>query len=95
MKKITIYTKNWCPYSVRAKALLSRKGLSYTNIDVTYDSKLEREMQERSGRTSVPQIFVGEAHVGGYDDLIKYVSEHGIADAVTDKHVLAFDRMRA
>lgn len=64
-----IYFKSWCPYSQRALALLNEKGVEYTAIDVTEDVPREIEMRERTGRTSVPQVFIDGFHVGGYDDL--------------------------
>ncbi|MDJ0918462.1 MAG: glutaredoxin 3 [Woeseiaceae bacterium] len=70
MTNVTIYTKNYCPYCTRAKALLDRKGIAYDEIDVTYDEALQSEMKERSQRRTVPQIFVGEQHIGGSDDLV-------------------------
>ncbi len=69
MQYAEIYFKDWCPYSQRALRLLDDKGVNYTAIDVTDDVQREREMRERSGRTSVPQIFIGDRHVGGFDDL--------------------------
>ena len=69
MTNVTIYTKDYCPYCKRAKALLDRKGIAYHEIDVTYDEALQEEMMTRSQRRTVPQIFVGERHIGGSDDL--------------------------
>ncbi len=69
MTKPEIYFKSWCPYSQRALALLDSKGIDYTPIDVTTDTVREAEMRERAGRTSVPQIFVGDRHLGGFDDI--------------------------
>ena len=69
MSDIVIYSKSWCGYCHRAKALLSEKGQTFTEIDVELEPGKEAEMVERAKRTSVPQIFVGETHVGGYDDL--------------------------
>ena len=70
MPKITIYTTPICPYCVRAKALLKRKGVAYKEIDVGYDAERRGEMIQRAnGRMTVPQIFVGATHVGGNDDL--------------------------
>ncbi len=69
MKRIEIYTKDWCGFSVRAKALLDAKGLDYHEIDVTEDSVREREMIARSGRLTVPQVFIDGEPVGGSDDL--------------------------
>ena len=74
MTNVTIYTKDYCPYCKRAKALLDRKGTAYTEIDVTHDESLQAEMMVRSQRRTVPQIFVGNLHIGGSDDLI--AAEH-------------------
>ena len=81
MQYAEIYFKDWCPYSQRALQLLDDKGVNYTAIDVTDDVQREREMRERSGRTSVPQIFVGDRHVGGFDDLYA-LDEAGELDAL-------------
>jgi glutaredoxin 3 len=70
MTNVTIYTKYYCPYCKRAKALLDRKGIAYHEIDVTYDEALQEEMMELSQRRTVPQIFFGEQHIGGSDDLL-------------------------
>ena len=69
MPKVEIYTKTWCPFSVRAKELLDRKGVHYREIDVTTDSMRELEMVIRSERHTVPQIFIDDQHIGGSDDL--------------------------
>ena len=69
MARVEIYTKSWCPFSVHAKALLDRKGVNYEEIDVTTDSLRELEMLNRSGRRTIPQIFIDDHHVGGSDDL--------------------------
>jgi glutaredoxin 3 len=70
MKPVTIYTTRTCPYCRRAKALLAKKGVALEEIDVTYDGALREEMTRKAGgRTSVPQIWIGELHVGGCDDL--------------------------
>jgi len=69
MSKVQIYTTDWCPYCSAAKSLLSDKGIPYDEIDVT-DPDLRAEMMQRAnGRRTVPQIFIGERHVGGYDDM--------------------------
>ena len=70
MPKVEIYTKSWCPFSTRARAHLDFKGVFYEEIDVTTDSIREKEMVNRSARTSVPQIFIDGQHVGGSDDLL-------------------------
>jgi len=70
MADITIYTTMLCPYCYRAKGLLKQKGASYTEIDVGMDANKRQEMTERAhGRRTVPQIFIGDTHVGGCDDL--------------------------
>jgi glutaredoxin 3 len=66
---VTIYTTPWCGYCARAKALLTRKGVAYTEIDVEGRRELREQMIARSGRRTVPQVFIGEHHVGGSDDL--------------------------
>lgn len=68
MPEITIYTKPTCPYCVRAKALLTRKGARFTEIDVSNPAD-QRAMAHKAGRSTVPQIFIGGKHVGGCDDL--------------------------
>lgn len=68
--EIIIYTKDYCPYCVRAKNLLDSKRLEYKEIDITTNESLQQEMLSRShGRKTVPQIFIGDHHVGGCDDL--------------------------
>ncbi len=68
--KIEIYTGKPCPYCDMAKELLTRKGVSYQEIEVTHDDQKRQEMQERAmGRRTVPQIFINGKHIGGYDDL--------------------------
>ncbi len=70
MPKITIYTTPICPYCVRAKSLLKKKGAPFEEIDVFMDSAARDEMESKSnGRRTVPQIFIGSQHVGGCDDL--------------------------
>ena len=70
MKLVTIYTTRTCGYCRRAKQLLTRKGVAFEEIDVTFDDARREEMTARAGwRTSGPQIWIGEQHVGGCDDL--------------------------
>ena len=68
MRPVTVYTRAYCPYCTRALALLERKGAPVTEIDASCPQK-RQEMIDRSGRWTFPQIFVGETHVGGCDDL--------------------------
>lgn len=65
-----MYTTAICPYCVAAKNFLKQRGASYTEVRVDLDLARRQEMLERTRRTSVPQIFVGDTHVGGYDDLV-------------------------
>ena len=70
MSKVKIYTTPICPYCVRAKSLLKKKGAEFEEIDVFMDSGARQEMESKSnGRRTVPQIFIGEQHIGGCDDL--------------------------
>ena len=70
MAHTEIYFKSWCPYSQRALTLLESKGVDYEAIDLTHNAdELEQEMRDRSGRASVPQIFIDGRHIGGYDDM--------------------------
>jgi len=70
MPPVDIYTTRWCPYCAMAKALLKRKGVVFTEIDVSGDDSRRHEMIERAnGRYTVPQIFIGPVHVGGSDEL--------------------------
>lgn len=66
---IEMYATDWCPYCTRARRLLEGKGATWREIDVDASSEARAQMRERSKRTSVPQIFIGGRHVGGYDDL--------------------------
>ena len=67
--EVVIFTKTPCGYCNRARRLLSERGIAYTEIPVDRDPQQERIMRERSGRETVPQVFIGEHHVGGYTDL--------------------------
>ena len=78
MGKTEIYTKNYCPFCHRAKELLEIKGVSFVEYDVTDDPELERQMRQRAGRHTVPQIFIDENHIGGCDDLFALDEEGGL-----------------
>jgi glutaredoxin 3 len=70
MQPVEIYTTGFCPYCIAAKALLKRKGVTFTEIPVGGDAGRRQEMIDRAnGRMTVPQIFIGSTHVGGSDDL--------------------------
>ncbi|MCY1300520.1 Glutaredoxin 3 [compost metagenome] len=69
MSQVTVYTKQHCPYCLNAKSLLARKGVAAIEIDVETSPQRLAEMLQRSQRRTVPQIFIGDRHVGGFDDL--------------------------
>jgi len=69
MPKVVVYSTNVCPYCVRAKSLLLRKGVEFEELNIDQDMNLMAEMLERSQRRTVPQIFIDDFHVGGYDDM--------------------------
>jgi glutaredoxin 3 len=71
MTEVTVYTTSTCPYCRNAKALLNSKNITFKEINVERDMKLRTEMMEKSGRRTVPQIFIGKHHVGGFDDMAK------------------------
>ena len=66
---VVMYTTSWCPYCERARRLLQRKNVAFSEIDVESAPEKRAEMQQKSGRRTVPQIFIGNTHVGGSDDL--------------------------
>ncbi|MCX2796237.1 glutaredoxin 3 [Microbulbifer thermotolerans] len=70
MQDVVIYTTRFCPYCIAAKRLLDGKGVKYREISVDGNPQLRAEMAEKAGRRTVPQIWIGERHVGGCDDLI-------------------------
>ena len=79
MAKFRIYTTPICPYCARAKALLTRKGVTFEEVDVYMDAAARKEMLETSrGKRTVPQIFIGERHIGGCDDLHALEAEGGL-----------------
>ena len=70
MAHVTIYTRPFCGYCARALKLLKDKGADFTEIEAGMDPKLRQEMIDKSGRTTFPQIFVAEQHIGGCDDML-------------------------
>ncbi|WP_151718889.1 glutaredoxin 3 [Gemmobacter serpentinus] len=79
MKTVEIYTTPTCPYCLAAKRLLTKKGVAFTEIDVSRDPDLRLAMTDRAGgRRTVPQIFIGGQHVGGSDDLHALDAEGGL-----------------
>jgi glutaredoxin 3 len=85
---VTLYTTRFCPYCIRARSLLDDKGVVYNDIAVDNDPRLRREMMARSGRTTVPQIWVGEQHIGGCDELLM-LEHQGLLDGFLERVRLA------
>ena len=77
---ITMYSTRFCPYCIRARFLLDSKQADYTDISVDARPELRREMIEKSGRRTVPQIWIGDRHVGGYDDLARLEQQGELDD---------------
>lgn len=75
MQPVTIYSKIWCPFCQRAKALLTQVGAAFDEIDIEAQPERRAEMIERSGQRTVPQIWVGDTHVGGCDELFAFQRE--------------------
>jgi len=78
MANVEIYTKATCPFCHRAKALLSQKGVNFKEIAIDGNAELREKMIERSGRTTVPQIFIDAQHIGGCDDLFALDGRDGL-----------------
>ena len=68
-QRVVLYGTPWCPYCVRARELLASKGVDFDDIPVHTDPEVRAQMEERSGRRTVPQIFFGDRRIGGFDDL--------------------------
>jgi glutaredoxin 3 len=68
---VTLYLSEWCPHCQRARGLLTQKKVAFNEINVEEDAKFREEMIARSNRRTVPQIFIGDRHVGGCDDLLQ------------------------
>lgn len=85
MRNATVYTSAICPYCVAAKNFLRSKGIGYEEVRIDLDADRRREMLERSQRTSVPQIFFGDVHVGGFDDLVAAERSGALARILEDQ----------
>ena len=83
---VVMYSTRFCPYCMRARSLLDSKQVRYTDIGVDGRPELRREMTERSGRYTVPQIWIGEQHVGGYDDLALLEQQGRLDELLTAAH---------
>jgi glutaredoxin 3 len=81
MKEVTIYTTKVCPYCIRALRLLSRKEIPYKNIDVNKNQELFEKIKKKTGSDTVPQIFIGEEFIGGYDEM-KQLKKEGKLDSM-------------
>jgi len=79
MARVVMYTTQYCPYCVRAKALLRHKGVAFEEMDVSSDDELRQKMVEASGRRTVPQIFIDDKPIGGFDEL-KALDDEGELD---------------
>jgi glutaredoxin 3 len=81
--EVMMYTTPICPYCAAAKALLKKKGVSVREVDIAGNAAQREEMMQRTGRRTVPQIFIGERHVGGFDDLAA-LDQRGELDTLLD-----------
>ncbi len=81
--RVVMYTASWCPYCARARSLLEEKGVAFEEIDVDTVPQARDEMLKKSGRGSVPQIFIGATHVGGCDDLYALESAGSLDSMLT------------
>ncbi len=81
-KDIVIYTKNYCPYCKRAVAFLERNNLEFKEVDVTFDQSLFDPVMEKSGSRTVPQLFVDDVFIGGYDDMVALKKEGKINETL-------------
>ncbi len=82
MKTVEIYTRWWCGYCRMAKALLNKEGIKFDEIDVTFNNEKKLEMIERSGRRTVPQIFIKNEAIGGYSELALLSTKIKLSDLV-------------
>jgi glutaredoxin 3 len=76
--KVVMYVTDWCPYCMRARSLLAAKGVAVEEIDVELSPHVREEMRARSGRDTVPQIFIGDRHIGGSDELQALDADGGL-----------------
>lgn len=84
--KVVMYATRWCPYCARARRLLQSKGIEFEEIDVEDRPEARAEMIERSGRRTVPQIFIGSRHIGGSDDLYALDASGGLDPLLEADH---------
>jgi glutaredoxin 3 len=84
--KVQFYATSWCPYCTRARQLLAAKGVEIEEIDVDARPGARAEMVARSGRSSVPQIFINQTHIGGCDDLVALEVAGGLDPLLQEMH---------
>lgn len=84
MKQIIMYCTAWCPYCIRADRLLTRKGVAFKKISVEGKPEVFEEMSRKTGRDTVPQIYIGDFHVGGFDDLVELDMAGRLDDLLAD-----------
>jgi glutaredoxin 3 len=84
--KVEVYATGWCPYCSRARQLLASKGVTIEEIDVDAHPQAREEMAARSGRRTVPQIFINQIHIGGCDDLIALNDAGGLDPLLQEKN---------
>lgn len=86
MARVTMYSTVWCPFCVRAEALLHSKGVSEIDkIDIGHDDAKREAMIALTGRRTVPQVFIGDTHVGGFDDLDALNQDGGLDSLLSEK----------
>ena len=85
MSKVMMYCTAWCPYCIRAEQLLGRKGVDVKKIRVDKQPERFEEMVEKTGRNTVPQIYIGDFHVGGYDDMVELDMEGRLDELLAGK----------
>lgn len=84
MKPVTIYTTRYCPFCIRAKSLLDAEGVSYQEIAVDGDSSAREQLRQKSGQRTVPQIWIGDHHIGGSDELFQVVRQGKLQTYLAD-----------
>ena len=85
MNKVIMYSTEFCPYCIRAEQLLKSKGVAeIEKIRIDLDPEQRMEMMKKTGRRSVPQIYIGETHVGGYDDLAQLDNKGSLVEMLAD-----------
>jgi glutaredoxin 3 len=88
MPEILVYTTKICPYCIMAKRLLDRKGAKYTEINIDEKDSLREEIMVKTKRRTVPQIYIGEFHVGGFDELYALEREKKLDDLLSDVEIV-------